>query len=219
MEAVRLSLFNLRRLAAGSFIGLLCLVVGLRAINARALTPLAQLFTYPNGAPCPRPCLLGIQPNQTSYQTALRYISQHPLTRGFAREISESGAFLSGTGVEITLGATNGKLIHIFILIQPPHPDSAGVFADLSLGELLNALGPPQGALASSVRGQVMLVYPADWLTATTFAAPGDEERLRPTDRIALLAFTAFGEPLRMEHGRWLGFSALDRYFSEADRR
>jgi hypothetical protein len=55
------------------------------ALAARAggdapLPAFAQWFTYPDGKPCPMPCLFGIRPGVTKFDNAQAIINAHPLT-------------------------------------------------------------------------------------------------------------------------------------------
>src|SRR5262249_50436568 len=41
------------------------------------------LFTKPDGTPCERPCLFGVQPGITSFDQALALLRAHPFTHRF----------------------------------------------------------------------------------------------------------------------------------------
>jgi hypothetical protein len=196
------------------------IVGGMRAAQGSAPASLAALFTNPDGAPCIRPCLLGIRPNDTPLREALRLVSAHPLTRALSHEISESSALFTGPGFEIILSVTNDRLMTVAVAIQPPHmpDDPTSPLYRLALGDVLSVLGPTPQVQISWVRGQVMLIYPSDWLYVTTFATTGQEERLHVEDRIAMLLFTAFGEPITLDGYDWLGFTSAARYLSQMGR-
>lgn len=61
------------------FITLGYLCIG-KAIGGFRYDPMAGLFTYPDGSPCPMPCLFGIEPGKTSFQNAEIFIQTHPMT-------------------------------------------------------------------------------------------------------------------------------------------
>lgn len=50
------------------------------AIGLHRTDPMAPLFTYPDGTPCPMPCLFGIQPGITAREDALALAAAHPMT-------------------------------------------------------------------------------------------------------------------------------------------
>jgi hypothetical protein len=75
-----------RRFLAGSLtlIALLTLAITLTRAVAQGQTPQAEaIFTMPDGAACPRLCLFGVVPGETTTEQAANLLRTHPLTRDF----------------------------------------------------------------------------------------------------------------------------------------
>jgi hypothetical protein len=57
------------------------LVIAARQVGAVRPSPLASLFSNPDGSPCQLPCLFGIRPGETRADEALAILDSHPLAR------------------------------------------------------------------------------------------------------------------------------------------
>src|SRR5579864_3430262 len=79
-------MIKLCRLAVGLLLSLTVLIGLVRLIGGTQSVPLAMLFTQPDGTPCQRPCLFGVQPGQTSYKQAVELLRNHPFTQALQSE-------------------------------------------------------------------------------------------------------------------------------------
>jgi hypothetical protein len=123
------------------------------ALAARAgrdapLPAFAQWFTYPDGKPCPMPCLFGIQINVTKWDDAAAILQQHPairVTRTFAYNPERSfiAFFLEGKynvkeRLELSVEGNKNGLVHEMFLILVEDGRK-------SFYEMVSVWGAPEG--------------------------------------------------------------------------
>jgi hypothetical protein len=143
-------------------IGLICIAVCAgaitlaRRIGSTQVSPLAVIFTNPDGTPCPDVCLFGAQPGKTTYQEAILLVQQHPFTRALQRR--ESGnelisLFESQTSdfkMHITKSKDNDVLA--WIMLENINPNLRQVSsATGTLGQMISLLGPPTAVYAGDL--------------------------------------------------------------------
>src|SRR5438552_4157908 len=89
------------RITRALFVVLCVAIGGVQLITRAARASVATLFTNPDSSPCQRPCLFGVRPGETSYETAIKLLQRHPFTSHFELD-SERGIF-SGNGMSVIL--------------------------------------------------------------------------------------------------------------------
>ncbi len=149
-------------------VGLICIALcagGItlaRRIGGTQVSPLAAIFTLPDGTPCPETCLFGVQPGKTSYDQAILLVQQHPFTRALRGNPSNIAAeSLFGASdvsfmVEIA-GSGNDRTVAWITLRSATGPfDQVSQFAG-SLGDVLSRLGTPSGVDVESNIGTYIL--------------------------------------------------------------
>jgi hypothetical protein len=93
--------------------------------------PVSVLFTDPSGIPCTRPCLLGIQPGQTTFTDAIAMVKTHPLTRHLRMftssdndpSITAAGSFYDTwafrTAFTVLFAGQSGQIVQVEIQKDP----------------------------------------------------------------------------------------------------
>src|SRR5258708_7853668 len=78
LQWIMLRFYRLSFLLILAFVGVLVLI---RLFNAGQASSFAALFNNPDGSICKGFCLFGVQPGETTPQTAVDLLQAHPLTR------------------------------------------------------------------------------------------------------------------------------------------
>ena len=124
------------------------LTLAARGIGGVQRSPLAILFSKPDGSLCEGPCMFGIRPGQTTSEDAIVMLKSHPATRDL--EILSTSPFLMGdtqAGPIIMFSAGPNDLITAILVSEGslPKTDTASRASDLvrsvSLGDVSSALG------------------------------------------------------------------------------
>jgi hypothetical protein len=142
---------------------LVALVTAVYWIGNQSPSPLASLFTDPEGRPCQMPCLLGIQPGQTTHVDAVRLVRTHPFTRHF---VPLTKSAFSGEHFTLVLaGSTNNRVSDVVLV----RDFSAPKLAWGSFGDTVAVLGgPDRFQVARDRRGDhITTVYLKRHLVAT----------------------------------------------------
>jgi hypothetical protein len=217
-------MFRLIRLMLLLVITCAAAIFAARLVGRTRPVPLAILFTNPNGTPCPRPCLFGVQPGVTSFSDAVAMVRAHPFTRALGRdELSDQGqSYVSFSGPMMNIDVSNGsddRVSSIYIRFDFDalrlKPDS--MFGNTSLGELAALFGVPH---AVEVRaGYAISFYSSDSMIVISPNTPinGDSQisTESPLGSITLEVPDAFAQELTFTRAGlrpWRGFSNARRY-------
>src|SRR5689334_6507113 len=76
-------MFRLLRLTFALIATFAAAIFVARRISSTQPSPLAVLFTNPDGTPCERPCLFGIRPGKTTRAEAIRLLKANPIIGEF----------------------------------------------------------------------------------------------------------------------------------------
>jgi hypothetical protein len=179
--------------------GAACLIGGTRSLH------FAILFTNPDGTPCQRPCLFGVRPGKTPYDTAIKLLQLHPFTSRFEPDI-ERGVF-SGPGMSIIVFEDDRNYVSRIDLVRTPDA-SLGSWA--SLGEVVAVLGAPEvvGVETDSIRSYYLAA------SMTFFHSGNTDGYVSLDDRFDCLF--VFAHPLKApwepSWAAWKGFTRVERY-------
>ena len=189
---------------------MLCIAIfaDLRTGERQPPSDFAMLLSNPDGSPCQRPCLLGMQPGITLFEEAFGMIRNHPLSRASILQENQSNE---------TLFVFADPSIRLMI-----HKNGDGTLAesdlmlrDVTLGDLINLLGLPAWVNAG-VR-TAYLYYPSDglvlYIVNSNRAQPFILDISDPVDTIVLypsahpifVRLPEFAKP-------WRGFVNVARY-------
>ncbi|MCC7448334.1 MAG: hypothetical protein IT324_13015 [Anaerolineae bacterium] len=200
-----------------------------RLVGRTRPVPLAILFTNPNGTPCPRPCLFGVQPGATSFSDAVAMVRAHPFTRALGRdEISDQGqSYVSFNGPSMNIDVSSGSddrvgSINIHINIAALRLAPEPLLRDVSLGEFVALFGVPHGVEAQS--GATISFYSGDsMIVISPNILLVGESRISaesPLGSIMLEVPDAFAQELTFTRAGlrpWRGFSNVRRYTLSAN--
>lgn len=188
-------------------IGVFAAGVGLTVAGARAyggVSPIAAIFSYPDGAPCEVPCLLGVQPD-TSFEDALDILDRHPLTAGFQRDhFANRLVIVAGPGITITLNDSSVGLM-MDVYFSPPR----------TIGELISVIGAPEttrlsGGLKTSARDYFVYLFYGAQRFVIEVRSGGERLALDRAFRVLRLARAGFY--LSGADTPWRGFATWRRY-------
>jgi hypothetical protein len=124
----------------------------IRVIGDTYPSPVAILFTYPDGTPCELPCLFGIRPGKTSYKAAIALLKANPL---FGEQLAEKGIFEASIddGYDTIwrgAGIFAGQELRVRLYALEKRKVLAielHIGTNFTLGEIVNFLGTPQPSL------------------------------------------------------------------------
>src|SRR5262245_35734692 len=99
-----------------------------RLLGGTRPSPLAPIFTFPDGTPCERRCLFGIQPGVTSVVDAIALLKAHPLLRSFTIKDTEPIFYMTNlgatgsetSGAQIVFQASQNGLVDAIALLDDP---------------------------------------------------------------------------------------------------
>lgn len=163
--------------------------------------PIMAVFTNPDGAPCERLCLFGIQPGLTSIERARELLRSHPLTRQLEPNL-EGDIFRQGTtGVIIGWGLGDNRVSNIE-LVTGSNPDWG------SFGQVISALGGPERVLVDEGHTR------SYWFAGKVefFHAHRQPGYLNPDDVLVSVIIRAQPSDLPSQAALWRGFTAIKRY-------
>ena len=88
-----------------AFVGLLAVAVfTMRLIGGAQPLPTVTLFTNPDGTPCKRPCLFGIEPGKTTREEAVALLKAHPILKIETQQVpNDDGAMIIYTEGKLQL--------------------------------------------------------------------------------------------------------------------
>jgi hypothetical protein len=114
----------------------------------------APWFTYPDGTACIQPCLFGIRPDDTSYQSAIQILGMHPFTRAFDFHLGPGPAIIRGRQMSVILvTGTTSEIVRVSLV---RNADAAFPPGLSSLGEVILRMGRP---ILVSVGAETTLSY------------------------------------------------------------
>lgn len=154
-------------------IGLICIAVCAgavtlaRRIGGMRVSPLAAIFTMPDGTPCPEVCFFGVQPGKTSYQEAVLLVQKHPFTRLLHRNGRSNDRFSifqstdASFDVEFAKSLDGDELAWIGLTNANFGVKQASSGAGY-LGDMIDLLGPPTGVGVSDSDLLTYAYYNAD---------------------------------------------------------
>jgi hypothetical protein len=108
---------------------ILILGIGLGLVLGKSFSPsksdvLGKLFANPDGLPCQKPCILGIQPGFTTPEQALELIQAHTYTKGNKIQKSQySGedylkVLLQKNSLEVKVDYTTNQVLEVNLISQ-----------------------------------------------------------------------------------------------------
>lgn len=142
----------MQRFIQFTMVVLVFFVGGVAAVHAGgnvAPSHLALLMTYPDGSPCPAPCILGIRPGYTLRQQVPGLLRQHPFVQD-----NSSSLCLEQRGVcefrllgfdmkgQVLYGIDN-KVIDVYLSLDLSRPGSRS----LRMGDFISLFGVPDKLL------------------------------------------------------------------------
>lgn len=178
---------------------------GLYLIHHLQTPDFTAVFTNPDGSPCQRPCLLGVQPGQTPYHRAIQILQAHPFSRDFAFD-TQRGMF-SGPGLSIILFEDEESDLSRIDLVRT---SDASLNGWASLGQVIAVLGVPDAVGVETT--SIWSYYRA---AAATFGhSGGTQGYVTPDEQFDCLF--VFAQPKVMfqssHPSAWHGFSSVERY-------
>jgi hypothetical protein len=163
--------------------------------------PVLTIFTNPDGTPCDRPCLFGVQPGLTSFDRAVELLRAHPFTASFEPNLAGDIFRQGSTRVIIAWGLGDDRVSSIELVI-PNHPDWG------SLGQIIAVLGSPDHIL---IDGKDILSYyragQLDFVHAHRQAG-----HINPDDELVAIVVQEQASDASSYAVPWHGFSAIERY-------
>lgn len=204
---------------AATSVMLLCTLFVAR--NSRRPSSFDLLFTYPDGAPCPGPCLLGARPGETMLDEAARLLREHPLTRDMVsiRDPARDGLLFGGDSVGIGLiGDSEGRLALIDVLLEPPallqgRRLPPNPLQDTNLAGILAAIGVPDYIeFTVSASGPMLQSYYQD-RRLFILTQREDASRVDRSDLLVFMYVSRQEAPVRPSMYPWHGLSRIRRYF------
>jgi hypothetical protein len=210
-------------------IGLICIAVCAgaitlaRRIGSAQVSPLAVIFTNPDGTPCPNVCLFGAQPGKTGFEETISLLQQHPFTRALRRY--ESGdEFTSvfedkGADFAVRIAKSQDNDVLAWIMLENINPDLRQVSsATGTLGQILSLLGTP--ALVDVSIPAVTIAYYATARIELSAVRAGAEDSspFSINDPVALIRLYGpggfYGANLsgNPQFRAWAGFQNVSRY-------
>jgi hypothetical protein len=173
-------MFKFCRLVAGLLLSLTVLIGMAPLIGGAQSAPLAMLFTKPDGTPCQRPCLFGVQPGLTSYTQAVELLRNHPFTRTFQSEGIRN--MFSDESLSVILSLDANDRVSGVTLIS--YSNSSPLARLGSLGNMLALLGVPN-TVERDV-GYLQSYYLEDHLSFSHQLTPGDLTFNEPCRQISV---------------------------------
>ena len=153
------------------------------------LSDFARLFmTNPNGSLCRPPCLFGIQPDETSYQSSVAIMKAHPVSKYFVHPMKalmpdwygQNFNFLMDTYNSVRQPTTRATAIYMDFTNEMGKPDARVPPLTISAGDVIRYLGNPEKI---TTRGRAAwLYYPEHRLTITVALYTRDIQTLDATD-------------------------------------
>jgi hypothetical protein len=210
-------------MAALIFVGTALVLFG-TVFLARAAGPpdnFGLLFTYPDGAPCDGPCLLGARPGETMLDDAVRLLEAHPLTRHMVsvHDPARDGVLFGGDSVGIGLIAdSEGRLALIDILLETPthlrgQPLPPNPLRDTNLAGILAAIGMPDFIeFTASASGPMLQSYYQD-RRIFILTQRRDASRVDRGDLLVFMYVSRQEAPVRPSMYPWYGLTRIRRYF------
>lgn len=214
----------LRRLAGIAILSSIMIAVAL--FSARSIGRQHQAFTLADwlldaaGNPCDEPCVLGIRPGITNFDDALRIVQSHPLTRGLTMYVANRvEVMFPSDDVRIGVVEDSDGLVYS-IHLEPQRRDFSSVppgvpTLRLTLGELINVLGPPDAFQLRETRaGPVNIAtYYAHNLTIVNFRRTGEVSPYDPFVYIFMYRHDAASVYQPESAALWRGFATTRLYF------
>jgi hypothetical protein len=204
-----------------ALVTVLALVVGaVRAGGEPQAASVSALFTNPDGSPCKRPCLLGVRPGETTLEAAYNLLKSHPLTRDFGDWSQRTGSTVARIRLNtvLTVLQDHDGIVSVISLRFDGGADSR--LADISLGDVINVLGPPGFLQPSGQNERVLrLYYPSERMVLISQVNErGDGKQLSATAPLMYLSlcapdwfFSVWRSPM-LSAIRWHGFTSAQRY-------
>jgi hypothetical protein len=135
------------------------------AEDAPGLAAFQSLLRTAEGLPCAGPCLLGVQPGQTTMENAVAALRRHPYTAGYFQQGRTNFNGASGlVGLEF---AGDGPIVYLVgnlgggvasISLRYRTPGAPVVGAPLDLAVLLRTFGGPE-QVVTETEGAAKVIY------------------------------------------------------------
>lgn len=173
-------MFKFCRLVVGLLLSLTVLIGMAPLIGGAQSVHLATLFANPDGKPCQRPCLFGVQPGLTSYTQAVELLRNHPFTRTFQSEGIRN--MFSDESLSVILSLDANDRVSGVTLIS--YSNSSPLARWGSLGDMLALLGVPNTVERDA--GYLQSYYLEDHLLFSHQLTPGDLTFNEPCQEISV---------------------------------
>lgn len=215
-----------RRFLAGSLtlIALFTLAITLtRAVGQGQLPQTEGIFTMPDGRACPRLCLFGVMPGETSAEQAANLLRAHPLTRDFDL-ISDVPFRIEGHNdwiMMISFNASTDGIVDEITLVRYirygqidgdkiiPLPDPG------TLGDALSRFGGPDFVQLTQ-GGDPSLIFASAGVITNLVRTRGVAGRIvlnQPLSRLTLFRqMNCTDRAFKYSFLRWLGAAQIRRY-------
>lgn len=188
----------------------------------RAFT-LADWLLDAAGNPCDQPCILGVRPGITPFDDALRLIQAHPLTHDLTMYTANRvEVMFLGEDVRIGVVEDSDGLVYS-IHLEPQRRDISSVPAGsptlrLTLGELINVLGPPDAFQLRQTRtGPVNIAtYYAHNMTIINYRRTGEVSVYDPFVYIFMYRHDSASVYQPDVAASWRGFGMARMYFRKS---
>ncbi|MEP7291869.1 MAG: hypothetical protein ABI835_08790 [Chloroflexota bacterium] len=187
----------------------------------RPASPLAAVFSNPDGTPCDHPCVFGIHPGETSIEQAVSLLGVHLLTRD-AVWMEDGVLQLSGPDTYVTFRATRDGLVESIVLTatledagEAPQPGS--LLDSITVGDYLLVFDVTEVNLPASP--YLVFLYPEGGTLAST-VRPADfsqriDARMPLANLIVSIPLPCRGDLDYAAGGVWNGFMTIARYYAQ----
>lgn len=203
-------MFQLIRLTLALFVICAVAIFAAHLVGRTQPSPLAALFTNPDGSPCERPCLFGIRPGMPMGEAVI-LLKKHTLISniedmgkgGFEVSLFGDRAFIIiGRGIESS--ATVGN-IGIMAVEYHNHMPFDEKFPFSSVGSVVVSVGQP-AYLVSEDFDYFWLGLDSDFivqvLSEDNMSTPAINSKV-----IGLILHEPYSEEFKLLSGRWCGFT------------
>jgi hypothetical protein len=187
-------------------------------------SPLAAVFSSPEGLACQSPCMFGIQPGVTTIHDATLILQSHPVTRN-AQWLSDRQLKLAATEDYVAFSETVSGLVDSVSLTATPTDVEAGP----AFGSLLSSIVLGDYIVTNIVSevdlpevNYVVVLYPDAGTYAFTVKPNDFWGRVKVNLPLAGLIVSVI-EPCPtpssyVTGGRWAGFTRIQHYRDQAKR-
>jgi len=185
-------------------------------------SPLATVFSSPDGLACEAPCMFGIRPGITNTSEAMLLLQSHPLTHN-AQWLTDRQLKLAGTEAYVAFSNTLTGLVDSVSWTATPQDVEAGpavgsLLASIVLGDYTLAFNVSEVDLPEA--NYVVVLYPDGGTYAFTVKPRDFWGRVTvnlPLAGLIVSVTEPCSEPVSwVTGGPWAGFTKIQRYRDQA---